>query len=1050
MTSEDKARELYGRIYAATDPQSILDLLGQARLMQDNKAVCTDREEAELLASAFRALNKLTRDDISASTHLVMELLLPLLDQPTPDDWAMARSHWRDVLVDWLDAFSPSQRDALRGRVLDHEGDQLRLSLSAPNPPHPESACWTIARIGLRRDDLVETLWQVVTAFDDERGDVALATLSFLGIPERNRQQLVDETIRRAHQRRAQPLSSALRQLADPMTMDVVRDQWLSAAAAEQDSFEVMVSLGIFTEIADVADGLAPGTSSGPDIGAHVWRTLISSPTRALERFRASMYIGGHLAPACNSEEVISSLLAQLLVESADDEGSMHRRDLLYRRMAECVRPEQLKGWRHGNFLQRHGVLAVLQSDALRDSSYAGPYETLAGSAKEHAWETALRWGHEDVFAWFDQGVAHETNLFAQRHLCELLASFRLTPTPQAALHRVTRPLEIRTENSADVNAYLGALALVGSSATWEAFDALLHTGSKVDGHWLDDAARSLARVAVSLVRQGNTRVIPALFDLLTSDAPDSDRTAAATALEELAALKVLDITPNDIYGMVIRALADDVRSGYQRALLIMILGHTLLSLPQEFENNLVEWARTNDDWVGWVSIETLGHFGQLGKYEDVLRDRLAMQRVGARWDLKPLPHDNQHQFLDSRRDGWLCGVVASLYRHEPSRFAPAVVSCLSRPSLRMIDPILQALEDVHVKGGKGQIPRQVVKAMIERLRRWSDNPFSRPELFSIVARVIPDRFVSESWSGVAQDWSHSARAALTDALGVAQCTEESATRRATEQALSFFGDGQYAVRRAAYRAVLRQSPTALQAICATWAIADDAGLRQRAAEACAWLPMKDQAERDTDLIYATLLSDIELRVREAALRARKEQRYRMWAEHALSHLLEGVEWTNENVMRLWPFGEALIRVGFDDVYARLRDFLIQTALPPHIRHWLDRILHEGEKHWSEVVKKWPEPWDLWRLDFQYVTASGGGQRGNEVHANLIAWRHITGQEETALGALLLDHPVERTLQVGQIYPLALSSSQSWQAQILGITPIAGIYKAIIEEQGAK
>src|SRR5207237_5233553 len=113
------------------------------------------------------------------------------------------------------------------------------------------------------------------------------------------------------------------------------------------------------------------------------------------------------------------------------------------------------------------------------------------------------------------------------------------------------------------------------------------------------------------------------------------------------------------------------------------------------------------------------------------------------------------------------------------------------------------------------------------------------------------------------------ARVALADALGEATYISIHAKTKAVTLLSLLTGDGRYAIRRAAYRGLARQSMQSLQTLCLMWLQAPTLELRQRAAEAWAWLS-NDDADSDLEArVYQILATDVEKVVRETVKRTR-------------------------------------------------------------------------------------------------------------------------------------------------------------------------------------
>src|SRR5258707_350356 len=117
--------------------------------------------------------------------------------------------------------------------------------------------------------------------------------------------------------------------------------------------------------------------------------------------------------------------------------------------------------------------------------------------------------------------------------------------------------------------------------------------------------------------------------------------------------------------------------------------------------------------------------------------------------------------------------------------------------------------------------------------------------------------------------------------------------------------------------------------------------LRQRAAEAWAWLPADSADSQINARIYQSLAADAEKAVREIVHRTLQERRKREWAEEYLRGVREGTGKTKEEVLGAWCYAEALINVG-DATFINIpRRDLRRRQLSPNHRHWFKMIVKE-------------------------------------------------------------------------------------------------------------
>jgi len=200
-------------------------------------------------------------------------------------------------------------------------------------------------------------------------------------------------------------------------------------------------------------------------------------------------------------------------------------------------------------------------------------------------------------------------------------------------------------------------------------------------------------------------------------------------------------------------------------------------------------------------------------------------------------------------------------------------------------------------------------------------------------------------------------------------------------------GDGQYAVRRAAYRSLARQSPTSLQAVCFRWS--EDASVehRQRAAEACGWLAPSAERPDAFEALYQRLVVDPEAVVRRTAQRVWQERRERLWAEEYLVRVRRVKGRTNEEILSVWPYAQALVRLGDDACIRELRTDLASPLLPPNVRHWLEQLVEDIDERWRKATQKWPEPWLTWEGAIEEGQGTATSSDGRTLQVRYSIWK---------------------------------------------------------------
>jgi hypothetical protein len=287
-----------------------------------------------------------------------------------------------------------------------------------------------------------------------------------------------------------------------------------------------------------------------------------------------------------------------------------------------------------------------------------------------------------------------------------------------------------------------------------------------------------------------------------------------------------------------------------------------------------------------------------------------------------------------------------------------------------------------HLERGPVPPPSVVVDALIRRISRVNTGRQAEPELFALIARLDPDRMARESWPGW-EECPPPVRAAFADAIRIARPPED----QALTLLVPLMGAGHYGVRRAAYRAATIHVST-LTNLCQLWATTGDrfsVELRERAAEAAAWLPSTVKTAQ-----IEALADDHEPTVRNAYVRCDLERRERAWAAHYVDEV-EKVRVAAE-IPGAWRYGLALGRVADDTSLERLERRRGEPDLPPAVQRWLSRIIKKARKRWDETTRRWPEPWYARGGRIEAVVGTIAGEDGQESAFKGWLWQEFSGE----------------------------------------------------------
>jgi len=928
------------RIDEAERSDDVVAVLGVLQSLLPENA--SSQELYYLLVDAFGALRRLTADKTPDGEQAMLTYLLDYLEKDS-DGTAVQRSttgQLRECLEEWIAQYPERESAALRLRILD---DLLHRFQARPSP----ALCWTFAYIGYREARVVSALWDHASRNEGKTGEAALVALTALGVPQPDRPRLLEALHQRLQRQVTQPLLVALRRLADPASLDLVRETCFLAHRDRQVTvahWDMLLALAVLADIADAHD-------EQEELQDRVWSLIAEQYDLDPGNVAHMVNLGGDVAPRCDSRRVVPALLTWL-GQATDEEKQQQRNPILSYRLEECVRPRQLASWQQELI---PAVIPVLRQSACQDTRFAGRSMTHEMYRKEAAWGTLLRMGYAEALEWFEEAVIGETNPYLRGKLCDLFACFRLERLPDAIIAAITGRYDADVRDTtgrvaAEISSRLGAVKVARGTASWQAFEALLECGLTTDGQPLLVAVQALAEVTCALARSGVLLSVGQLLvETVVKHSRRASRLAAARALEALALEQEL---PAPLLKTLLDVLLSQPdRDSYERSIILATLALQQSSLDALLPQ-LKQWARERDDELALQSFTILARRGVL-LTEDALRMRLGL----------PAAEPDATAVAVLGRADWRAHITGLLYLSHPERFAPLVADLIGTLPWASAIQLLGKLPAFAGDRGQQPLPREVVDALLQRVRQRQSRTGAELDLIGLTAQLIPEELAREAWDRFWPDWLPEARTALADALGTLHEISQAADAQRVDLLLMLTGDGQYPVRRAAYRGLQRCAGHILHRWCWTWALSDERTLRMRAAEACAWLLPEGEQGQTHATISRMLAADPEPVVRQTAMRTRQERYKRLWAEAYLTRLMESIQASSRStgdVLAVWPYAEALKRVGDDTTIQTLRTMLGSQELPPNLRHWYQLIVKETGEGWEKAIKKWPQPGTMW------------------------------------------------------------------------------------------
>ena len=136
---------------------------------------------------------------------------------------------------------------------------------------------------------------------------------------------------------------------------------------------------------------------------------------------------------------------------------------------------------------------------------------------------------------------------------------------------------------------------------------------------------------------------------------------------------------------------------------------------------------------------------------------------------------------LEVKRVSSASFAIGVMYAENAEAFAAAVALLIRESDWLSLSRLVS-----HLPRDGYATPPVVIDALVERIRRVQTGRTAEPELFSLLARLAPDRLVGEHW-GDFSAWMPQARSEFADALALTQ----HATVEPQRLMLPLLGDGQ-------------------------------------------------------------------------------------------------------------------------------------------------------------------------------------------------------------------------------------------------------------------
>lgn len=954
-TQQKKAREIFAKlVYERTNQNpyfrlhqsftqsrnisTVENLINELTLLTTSGGI-TRKEALELRATAFRQLETLTDFSIEKTKEIIINELLPLCLQDEPD-LNMHGHTFREILVDWLDGHPEQDAYTLKNLVLDNLAKQLGTVQHRP-------ACWTISRIGYARTDIVQILFDHGNLHDDEVGDTSLSTITWLCFSKDQRQSILVQLHDRAEKRYNNTLLWSLSRLADPTSIAIIFDAWLTGNQISEKKVDPALAFTALREIADANE-------NDVALQDQIWERTIDLIESKPEELYFDLDIG-HLVTTCNSALVVPTILNWQAEHPDWFKNPGWARYLAQERLESAVKPLQLDGWLHVN---EPKFFDLLEEDVSLDTKNDNFYTTQETMTKESTWKTLFRAGHAPLMNLFDIAISNETGRFMRRTLMEYLAVLKFEPLPQSVVRWITEEYnDVAKADGRELSQRMAAVRLARSSGSREAFDVLLNFGYTRDGQILQQSADAVIDVALSLLRDGNIEIIEHLVDRVTGN-KKHQRVVAIAALEAIGTFEEYLPLLTPYRDRFISIVHEEDLENIERGQVLNIISLLPGDFTQDFENDLRNWAHNPDRWISVGALQALTRHGILEADTELMKELLSLEREGESWKIS---------VLDSMQE-WASYIIGLLYQRNINAFSNVINTLVINKDWNSAIQIFGWLDLIHGEQGKTPVPKEITDALVRRLVGKMSRFYTETDAFELLAKIEPDALLQQEIIDALPAWMSDSYIALANALRTAKVSAEFTGKRLMVLE-SLTENGMYSVRRSAYRALATHSSVHLYGLCKSWFESPILKLNLRAAEASGWIDNVTIDGKDGfQELQAIAISHPEANVRNAFKLSYDARRRRNWAKTYLDRILSATGQDNSDVLNLWRYGDALSKVGDDEIRDVLHNYLSKNHLPSNIRFWIRKhIIEKLENNWKKVTQKWPEPW---------LDSSGAIERG--------------------------------------------------------------------------
>lgn len=870
------------------------------------------------------------------ATKLIIQHLVPYCLQQRDDipeeyrsDYLSDRLRARELLKDWVQHFDDFSQEQICNALIQHLLPRL-------DGPHGVAASWILNQLGFGTEALFDALFRIAEV-DEEKCKPFLYSLIACGAKPDDRMFGLVERLSQIGLPRNLP--QVLRTVATP-NRHVLLKQTVEQLEALNDLPYLHFALAVLVDslVADFADD----NTEFQD----VWKILC--------RHKKTVLMDGRIVPTLNFEPVIPEMLKWLnTMRELENDGFRLWR--ITNRLFECHRPKQLDSW-YGSLTT--DSLSIVSEQAQINTGTSDTSRSIESEGKFAACKTLLMSGSSDTPQLLVAAYSTDEEWMLHRSIAKLSCGIQIDPMPPFVIQRIE---EERNPDEIDSHEFAfreTALSIARSSGSKEAFDALLNFGFTLRGGVLLTWSETLSTVAYDLCRRDSPGIVEAIIEKLSAGQEPRYREAAARVLSFLGARSLLN---EDVVATVLQGILDEDLPDYARADLVNSL-HTLEFSADSETMSVVSTMTFSTDQPN-LRLESSVFLIRQGCWTEYVDQFWQLIGWGRPEDIPAAP--------EGHLDDWKCMIVAELFLKDSTRFTNAMVFVLKNCDDDVCSRVCRSLRRGH------EFPKSVVDCIETRLVAGT-NHFSSPAyLFAALGHMDPSRLVSDAIWSHRDEWILGAKIGCIDAIREVEGQEETFKHEAIARLDALCGDSAVAVRRAANRAILAMSS---EGDLITNLFKKRAEPKQPlwrhmlAAETLEFLPNSVRAELGADELEQLKYHRFR-QVREQVEVSLKAALERDNAAHCRARLLSMVVGNNDEVLSLFPYGDALAQIGdLDDLHA-VREFLTEhQELQLNARAWLQEIINQIAKRFKSNDNDISLGWNTIYESFNGQLSTGVGK----------------------------------------------------------------------------